>query len=49
MKLTEITRKSDAELQELLDTLSRQGTSEEVRFLAWCIKRHLDSKHGGAI
>lgn len=47
--LKQFTQKSDAELQELLDTMSRQAQDEELRFLFWCLRRHLESKHSGAI
>jgi hypothetical protein len=49
MRLTKYESKSDAELQELIETLSRKADSDEVRFLAWCLRRHLESKHSGQI
>lgn len=47
--LKQFTQKSDSELQELIETMSRQADSEELKFLFWCFLRHLQSKHSGQI
>lgn len=47
--LKQFTQKSDDELVELINTMSRQADSEELKFLFWCLRRHLESKHSGQI
>jgi len=42
MKLTEFENKSNDELKELLEILSRKADSDEVRLICWIIKKHLD-------
>ena len=44
-----LTGKTDECLQELLDDLIKNASNDEVRFLAWCIRRHLESKHSSQI
>lgn len=49
MRLTNYESKSDTELVELINELSKKADSDEVKFLFWCLRRHLESKHSSQI
>lgn len=43
-KLTQFTAKSNEELKELLETLSKQSQSDEVKLICYILKKHLDAE-----